>query len=173
MNILVLNHDGSCIVRPDTSYVKASSEYYQPDGMESLQMVPVLFTKANRACKAVPARFASRYCEDYGLGILLSPCGNIFCDHTSYLPLETYKEDALEGKAIELYFKQNASRKTIVLNDVRGTVENALVRCSVLTSLRRGDYIAAEVTEPLSVLPGDTVLLEMEGRLILEIPVIF
>lgn len=73
MNIIVSLHEagGRYCFRPDTTLEKESFDYYVPDGIPSLTCCPVLFVRICKAGKAIKERFAERYFDEGGYGVLL------------------------------------------------------------------------------------------------------
>lgn len=184
MNIITETHAGRSIVRPDTTFAKASGEFYVPDGVSELKVSPVLFSKITRAAKAVPQRFTSRYFQDYGLGLYLYPDGDDFCDRTSFLPLEMYHEAAeIEHLEIVMSAGENILWSSAV-DSAPDTIGNALAHCTIRTFVRRGDYIVKELAEPVVMArnsgdvcnggsAADVISLSLNGKKIVEIDVIF
>ncbi len=74
MNIIVSlfgsNGTDYCF-RPDTTLEKESFDYYIPDGVSELTYSPVLFVRLCRAGKAIGEKFAGRYYDSGGFGVLL------------------------------------------------------------------------------------------------------
>lgn len=71
MNIFVYTSDGLAYTRPDTSLNRKSEDYYPPEYIQSLAFTPVLYTRISNAVKCVSSRFAGRYYELAGFGMLL------------------------------------------------------------------------------------------------------
>lgn len=184
MNIVTETFAGRSIVRPDTTFAKASGEFYVPDGVSELRVSPVLVSKITRAAKAVPQRFTPRYFQEYGLGLYLYPDGDDFCDRTSFLPLEMYQEAAeIEHLGIEMSAGEEKLWASTV-DSAPDTIGNALAHCTIRTFVRRGDYIVKELAAPVLVTSGcadsasggntgSTIALSLNGKKIVEIEVIF
>ena len=112
MNIIVSlfgsNGTDYCF-RPDTTLEKESFDYYIPDGVSELTYSPVLFVRLCRAGKAIGEKFAGRYYDSGGFGVLLygeSIIGNgaaaglsmaSSLDKTSLLPFPLIDKDVLEN----------------------------------------------------------------------------
>lgn len=111
MNIIVSlfgsNGTDYCF-RPDTTLEKESFDYYIPDGVSELTYSPVLFVRLYRAGKAIGEKFAGRYYDSGGFGVLLygeSIIGSgaaaglsmaSSLDKTSLLPFPLIDKDVLE-----------------------------------------------------------------------------
>lgn len=111
MNIIVSlfgsNGTDYCF-RPDTTLEKESFDYYIPDGVSELTYSPVFFVRLCRAGKAIGERFAGRYYDSGGFGVLLygeSIIGSVAAaglsmasslDKTSLLPFPLIDKDVLE-----------------------------------------------------------------------------
>lgn len=112
MNIIVSlfgsNGTDYCF-RPDTTLEKESFDYYIPDGVSELTYSPVLFVRLCRAGKAIGEKFAGRYYDSGGFGVLLygeSIIGSgaaaglsmaSSLDKTSLLPFPLIDKDVLEN----------------------------------------------------------------------------
>lgn len=112
MNIIVSlfgSNGADYCFRPDTTLEKESFDYYIPDGVSELTYSPVLFVRLCRAGKAIGERFAGRYYDSGGFGVLLygeSIIGSgaaaglsmaSSLDKTSLLPFPLIDKDLLEN----------------------------------------------------------------------------
>lgn len=111
MNIIVSlfgSNGADYCFRPDTTLEKESFDYYIPDGVSELTYSPVLFVRLCRAGKAIGEKFAGRYYDSGGFGVLLygeSIIGSgaaaglsmaSSLDKTSLLPFPLIDKDVLE-----------------------------------------------------------------------------
>lgn len=71
MNIFVVTSDGRYSARPDTTLERECKDFYLPDDCESLLAYKCTYIKVKKAGKAVAERFAERYVEGCGAGLLL------------------------------------------------------------------------------------------------------
>ena len=55
-------------VRPDTS-ISESSDFYVPDGIGGLLVIPFIYLKIDRAGKSIAKQFAPRHYSNCGHGI--------------------------------------------------------------------------------------------------------
>lgn len=112
MNIIVSlfgSNGADYCFRPDTTLEKESFDYYIPDGISELTYSPVLFVRLCRAGKAIGEKFAGRYYDSGGFGVLLygeSIIGSgaaaglsmaSSLDKTSLLPFPLIDKDVLEN----------------------------------------------------------------------------
>ena len=112
MNIIVSlfgSNGADYCFRPDTTLEKESFDYYIPDGVSELTYSPVLFVRLCRAGKAIGEKFAGRYYDSGGFGVLLygeSIIGSgaaaglsmaSSLDKTSLLPFPLIDKDLLEN----------------------------------------------------------------------------
>lgn len=112
MNIIVSlfgSNGADYCFRPDTTLEKESFDYYIPDGVSELTYSPVLFVRLCRAGKAIGEKFAGRYYDSGGFGVLLygeSIIGSgaaaglsmaSSLDKTSLLPFPLIDKDVLEN----------------------------------------------------------------------------
>ena len=165
MNIIVKPHGSDlCYCRPDTTWERENRDFYSPECVNEIQWAPVVFARVCKAGKCIGKKFASRYYDGIGCGILLYCNKNTAfgscADHTSILPMPMYSADVLEGdKAFDISI--NGQGHTYILSQAQELLEDTLCRASQLTSLRIGDFVASEIT-PLASLTertdGETVI---------------
>ena len=163
MNIIVKPYGSDiCCCRPDTTWERENKDFYSPECVNEVLCAPVVFARISKAGKCIGNKFAARYYDAVGCGILMY--GNkeeISCiDHTSRLPMPLYDPIVLDDeKSLVINVtgsgNKDAGSHTIVLQDMKGAIEEALCKSSQLTSLRIGDMIAVELT-PLKTLAQRT-----------------
>lgn len=102
MNILTVNHDFNLFkFRPDSTMTRSQERYYLPDYVKSISFSPIVWFRCSRPGKCVEKRFAHRYLDAFGYGILLYPelddsiCGDRefiaeALDFTSIVPLQSH-----------------------------------------------------------------------------------
>lgn len=159
MNIIVKPYDSDlCYCRPDTTWERENKDFYSPECVNQIQYSPILFARISKAGKCIGEKFASRYYDGVGCGILM------YCqieghqdmtscvDHTSILPHPLYNPVVLEDddKSFALTRivagdQQNRLKDSIVLCEAKNMIELAICKASQLTSLRIGDFVAVEV----------------------------
>lgn len=176
MNIITRPYGSDlCCCRPDTTWERENRDFYSPECVNAIFWVPVVFARISKAGKCIGSRFTERYYDGFNFGVLLycssaedmTPEGLAFAsciDHTSLLPMPLYNpvlitnEDNLfevssEGKAI---YDHNCGE------DIKSVLEDTICRASQLTSLRIGDFVAAELEQPMKL------ALRSEGSTALE-----
>lgn len=154
MNIVVRTYSGKTLVRPDTSRDHNGEDLYVPDFIDSLSFTPVITARMARAGKCVGEKFAHRYFDGIGFGMLMYPdClldgsaesfAQASClDHSSYLPLPA---SAVDGRNVFSIF---CNGREIFRSEPTGSslLEKALAECTRLCFVRTGDYLAAEMQE--------------------------
>lgn len=74
MNILTVSHDFSVFgFRPDSTLIRSQDRFYLPGFVRSISFSPILYFRCSRPGRAVEVRFAHRYIDSFGYGILLYP----------------------------------------------------------------------------------------------------
>ena len=191
MNIIVSlfgNNGADYCFRPDTTLEKESFDYYIPDGVSELTYSPVLFVRLCRAGKAIGEKFAGRYYDSGGFGVLLygeSIIGSgaaaglsmaSSLDKTSLLPFPLIDKDVLENS--ENSFSLSINERSVNRNgtfachpDFAGIPE-ILHRISIRTSLRTGDIVAVELGERLPIHAGEKLCGMLNGENIFSISVL-
>ena len=184
--------------RPDTTLEKESFDYYIPDGVSELTYSPVLFVRLCRAGKAIGERFAGRYYDSGGFGVLLygeSIIGSgaaaglsmaSSLDKTSLLPFPLIDKDVLEksGNIFSLSVNERSMNEhSVNERSVNGNgtftcqpdfagIPEILHRISVRTSLRTGDIVAVELGERLPIHAGEKLCGMLNGENIFSISVL-
>lgn len=201
MNIIVSlfgsNGTDYCF-RPDTTLEKESFDYYIPDGVSELTYSPVLFVRLYRAGKAIGEKFAGRYYDSGGFGVLLygeSIIGSgaaaglsmaSSLDKTSLLPFPLIDKDVLEksGNIFSLSVNERSvNERSVNERSVNGNgtfacqpdfagIPEILHRISVRTSLRTGDIVAVELGERLPIHAGEKLCGMLNGENIFSISVL-
>ena len=155
MNIIVKPHGGeSCYCRPDTTWERENRDFYSPDCVNEIYWAPILFARVSKAGKCIGPKFAGRYYDSVGFGILLY-CNNTgiafasCADHTSILPHPLLDQLILDDEQDFSVMKDDICMAAISAKcgEWRNLLENALCSASRLTSLRIGDFIALEMDD--------------------------
>ena len=162
MNIIVKTISGRCYCRPDTTWEREDKDLFSPDSVNSFLYTPVLFARICKAGKCVGRKFAERYYESAGYGLLLyagdlmdgSPLSiaSASClDHTSVLPSAMSARTALEN-AQEPFILYKDGKEIFRSGETdTGMIESAISEASSFVSLRIGDMIAIELAEPAAL----------------------
>lgn len=162
MNIIVKTTSGRCYCRPDTTWEREDKDLFSPDSVNSFLYTPVLFARICKAGKCVGRKFAERYYESAGYGLLLyagdlmdgSPLSiaSASClDHTSVLPSAMSARTAIEN-AQEPFILYKDSKEIFRSGKTdTGMIESAISEASSFVSLRIGDMIAIELAEPAAL----------------------
>ena len=162
MNIIVKTTSGRCYCRPDTTWEREDKDLFSPDSVNSFLYTPVLFARICKAGKCVGRKFAERYYESAGYGLLLyagdlmdgSPLSiaSASClDHTSVLPSAMSARTAL-GNAQEPFILYKDGKEIFRSGKTdTGMIESAISEASSFVSLRIGDMIAIELAEPAAL----------------------
>ena len=159
MNIIVRPYGSDrCCCRPDTTLERENRDFWVPDCLDRLYYAPAVFARISKAGKCVREKFASRYYDAVGFGILaytgnddLALCS--CADHTSILPMPLYDPSVFE-KGDNIYkvcIGGVQAFETRSDNHLKNAIEEAICKASALTSLRTGDLIATELA-PLGLL---------------------
>ena len=170
MNIIVKPYGSDlCYCRPDTTWERENRDFYSPECVNEVLWAPVVFARVSKAGKCIGQKFAQRYYDSIGCGMLMycrvTDLPVTSCvDHTSILPMPLYDPEVLEGTKEFEVFRNGESLNilssdaaTIIAtetaasvistkhNEWRHLLEDALCKASQLTSLRIGDFVAVEL----------------------------
>lgn len=136
MNIIVRTYGGKVVVRPDTTWERHNRDYFAPDYVTSLEWSPVIFIRISGAARSTAEKFASRYFDAWGRGVLLYASNLI--------------DGTAEGYAASLclnrssYLPNPLSEAGTMSAEDRALAIKALSECSFRLQLRSGDLIAIE-----------------------------
>ena len=163
MNIAVLKPEGNYCFRPDTTLNREARDYYLPDGVDAVVLTPCIYSKVIKAGKCVSERFAGRYVDNFGFGVLLDAGGvdplEAFClDGTSYLSGDTVPLSEIEGAGFEVcingepWFKGDRFDAAMLFD--------ALVTVSRRSSVRATDLLAVCLPASVTLHKGDSFSFE-------------
>lgn len=153
MNIAVLSSSGKVFVRPDTTWEHDNEDFYVPEFIDNISFTPVVFVRVSRPGRSVSSRFADRYFDGTGFGVLLYPedmidgsaegfaCASCI-DHTSFLPFPVSGRKAEYGSAV--IARNGTPLMTIALpreDMIRHAIESVTRSCYI----RTGDIVAIEL----------------------------
>ena len=163
MKIVVVKPSGGYYCKPDTTLNHNNSDFYCPEGVSALEVIPCAYTHIIKAGKCVAPRFAHRYYDAFAWGLMLvdkSPSGSeaeaAAIDQSSVLDMgwRPTEDLAKGGYAIAV-----GGRERFRLGENRGSAMLSEAICTVTrrTSLRIGDIIAVELGSAAEVVPGDSL----------------
>ncbi|MBQ0093986.1 MAG: hypothetical protein KBS36_05060 [Bacteroidales bacterium] len=155
MNIIVKTYGGSIVFRPETTWKRGDDCVFLPEFIDSVEASPVVFVRICKSGRSVAARFATRYYDAVGYGMLLYPTellnkgpegfASACClDHTSFLSLPSL--DRMSLGAGELCIAKGDETAYYKAPDA-ATIESALELATRFCYIRTGDYLAIELEE--------------------------
>lgn len=133
MNLIVVRPDGSFYARPDTTLVRGARDFYLPDDLSRVEVRPCRWIRILKSAKAVQERFAERYYDAVGTGLLLYGDGEV-----SLLDASTYIFDDAAPTGSEHPFSA------------------ALANVTHHLLLHQGDLLILESPDSLTLRRGDT-----------------
>lgn len=144
-------------MRPDTTWEKDNEDFYPPEFVDELTYSPVLFARVLKPGRSVGRKFASRYYDSVGFGVLLYPenmldgtpegyAQAICLDHTSFLPTPMFSPQRLEEDSRFSLFRNEVELFTFDRPSLN-MIEDALVEATKLLYIRTGDLIAIELSD--------------------------
>lgn len=146
MNIVVVRADGTFYTRPDTTLERDPKDFYLPDDLDAVITRKCTYIKIIKAGKAVPERFAQRYFDSVGRGVLL------YCSHEA--PAVSFELPYIDYSS---YFFEPC---TPVNNCLPGEVSHICKEIERITrhiSVRFADIIAFEEQGETAAGRGDTI----------------
>lgn len=175
MNIAVLSASGRVFVRPDTTWERYNRDFFVPEFIDSISFTPVLFARVCRPGKSISSRFAGRYFDGAGFGVLLYPetlidgseegfaCASCI-DHTSFLPFPVPGRREEYGDAVVSVDGATMTSCKLPGDDsICAAIEKITHSCLI----RTGDVIAVELQErrPLCSRTDGRVTVRMESEI--------
>ena len=158
MNIIVRSARNAYFVRPDTTWERDAEDFYPPEDISSISFTPTLFAHICKPGRSILEKFAPRYFDGIGFGLLLYPqdmldgrddsIARASClDHTSFLTLP------VDMPANESRFA--ATKNGILVceglckvPDTAASIASAISEASEYIYLRHGDLLAIELAAP-------------------------
>lgn len=171
MNILAKTFEGHVVFRPDTTWERDNENLYPPEFVKTLTFSPVIFAHVLKPGRRVERRFAPRYYDGIGFGILLYPENLIspdpesyaeaLCmDRISYLPTPFSDPEIItEASAFKVY--KNGAEICRIDPPSLDILEEAFVDASRLAYIRTGDIVAVELAARKTLMQSD------EGRVLI------
>ena len=164
MNIVIKPFGSDlCYCRPDTTWERENKDFYSPECVNEILYSPVIFARVAKAGKCISEKFAERYYDAIGCGMLMycnTSEGVSSCvDHTSILPMTLYNPAVLEDN-MKFTLKKNGKCISAISaggSEWRNLLEHAICKSSQLTSLRIGDFVAVELAN------SETIACKAEG----------
>ena len=190
MNIPVITSEGLVYARPDTSWNRRSEDIYVQPRFDSVGFTPAIFAHCSLAGKAIAERFASRYYDALGYGILLymhpfegaaAFAASACLDGTSVLPeISEFERNALSGEhfGISLHRQDGTGIKLFSFSAPdREEIHRKIAQISSSCLVRRGDLLCMEAEpEKILCLRGDgscRITLKGEKRSLIDLNIIF
>ena len=150
--------------------IRALTDFYIPDYIDSISAVPILCIRSERSGKSVAAKFADRYLGPFTCGLneeAVLPEDRVFVknalDYSTVIPYDLLPADRLEG------FISGQRPVRIMVNGItkvsvsstpdKDGLYRRFAEISRYCSLRTGDFLAFELS--------DAVPVQKDSRLIL------
>lgn len=174
MNIIVRTYSGKTVTRPDTTWKRGDDASYLPEFVNAVSYAPVIFARISKAGRSVGAKFADRYYDGIGFGVLLyaenlidgSPEGfaTASClDHSSFLCYPVFSKETLgRGNVFKL---AKDGKKLFSFNKAEAILlEEAICEATKFCYIRSGDFLVRELAERKPLLEGKEINCSIEGK---------
>lgn len=155
MNIVVLTYKGRMVVRPDTTWVRKDEDFYVPDFVDSISVSEVLCARISRPGKCIAPRFAERYYDATGSGLLL------YADNLMDGDEEGYACASCLGHSS--YVKMPETPKESATEEERSLIRAAIAEVSKYALVRTGDILAVEMERRRHLCSREDGIFEMPG----------
>ena len=151
MNLVVVRPDGSFYARPDTTLVRGARDFYLPDDLSFVEARPCRWIRILKSAKAVQERFAERYYDAVGTGLLLYGDGDV-----SLLDSSTYIFDDAAPTGSDHPSGGTEAGESSALPDGSSPFSAALANVTNHLLLHQGDLLILESPDSLTLRRGDT-----------------
>ena len=182
MNILVKTLSDHILVRPDTTWKRNNEDMYVPSFVKRMDWCPVLSMRICRSGRYVSPRFARRYYDAIGSGVLLyprlySPDDDILTlqelfaqgcclNHTSLVPTPSYSPERINECRFFLSLSAGSQKEEYSFEcPSTETLEKSLAKASEVAWLRTGDILCIELDQRRALSEGEQTL-RFEGSLL-------
>ncbi len=158
--------------------------YYIPDFIESIDIVPVLCFRLDRAGKCIPQQFAGRFIGPANCGIILRArlkdrsIKNLefienALDYSTIIPYDLLPKEDMHAKVSEqqpLELKTNGHlQQHITTLPCTSEVEAAFSDISTYCAARTGDFLALELSEGFPIAPNSHLVVTIGEQQILDL----
>ena len=150
MNLVVVRPDGTVYARPDTTLVRGARDFYLPDDFSFVDVRPCRWIRILKSAKAVQERFASRYYDAVGSGLLLYGDGT-----DPLLDASTYIFDPTAPNGSGYPAVGTIAGKSPALPDGSSPFSAALANVTRHLLLHQGDLLILESPESTTLRRGD------------------
>ncbi|MCF0173033.1 MAG: hypothetical protein HUJ91_04800 [Bacteroidales bacterium] len=151
MNIAVVDASlFSYHFRPDITLNKNLEDFYLPEGVEQLEVMPCIYSRLGKSGKAVSGKFADRYFDNIDFGCLLTdatsdaPWGEATSlDLTSIFPLKFLHPDTFSKLSVALSIGDRDVYNAAGISPL--AIAEGIIKVSRKAYLRQGDIIAVQL----------------------------
>lgn len=154
MNIIVKTASNHYVVRPDTTWERDFEDFFPPEFVSSLGFTPVLTARISKPGRSIGRKFAERYYDFAGFGVLLYPCDlldgsaeGFACasclDHTSFIKMPDKPVSELDSFKLSTEFAVLFESEKV--SGASEIIEEAIFEATKYIYIRTGDLIAIEL----------------------------
>ncbi|MEG0518627.1 MAG: hypothetical protein RR555_07145 [Bacteroidales bacterium] len=142
-------------IKPDMSRNRDCDNYFCPDNITELAAVPFLYTRIEKAGKAIASKFAERYYSTIGYGIQLVATSLInkedlasiwvsqSLDNTAYF--SSLSPIANAQNVIEALLLWDNNCKDTIAGQLISKINSTIESISKYSSIKTGDYVVLEL----------------------------
>lgn len=177
MNIIVKPYGSElCYCRPDTTWERENRDFYSPECVNEVLWTPVVFARVSKAGKCIGKKFASRYYDGIGCGMLMycalklqetsgDPAISTNADHTSILPMPLYNPAVLEEEKVFEVSRNGVPVAVLSSNDATDIISADVLSAVMSTEQSEWRHLLEEAlcnaSQLTSVRIGDFVAVEL------------
>lgn len=174
MNIFIIRNSlNSFYYKLDNSLITEGEVVYLPDDFTFTGAIPSFYVKINKSGKYIKPEFAGRYYSVAGLALNFILCANInfkFDSIDEFVNFSSKDKTVYisETQSCEHFFQENSTN--LILNDKEkfsyllpenyiNYINSGIFTISKGCTLKSGDIVIFELTEPLLINRGDRIQL--------------
>ncbi len=181
MNIVTVPFNSTFYyIRPDISLNRDSNDYFCPECISEITVVPFIYIRMDKAGKSIASKFAERYYSQIGYGLNLSAKSLVeegiplsaamanSLDNTTYVSdlnkfeefnigefasqLREFAEQKFireSGVSVRIHIAEGRDGDEVRMDHIREMFNRKIALITPFTSVRSGDYIAIELSDPV------------------------
>ena len=161
MNLVVVRADGTFYARPDTTLVRGVRDYYLPDDLTWVEIRPCCWIRILKSAKAVQERFAQRYYDAIGSGLLLYGDGtDTLLDASTYIfddaAAVVMSASGHSSGGTDKPFRESPAIPDVPSPDLVQRFDAALSAVTAHLLLHQGDLLILEASDSTTLHRGET-----------------
>lgn len=183
MNLIVVpENKSSFYYRPDSTLIRDLRAYYLPEEVDQIRVSPVIAIRLRKPGKAIAPRFAERYWDSFGFGLLIHPHlhnqDQAYCefvenslDFTTLIPLKNHPiQNFSDPLHVRFLINGTPCYETQEL-PLQAQWPDLMALVSNHCSLRVGDLILVSLTKEIPVQVGSKLTAQWNEEVLFDLEI--